>query len=97
MNLLAFISNLRGPDLIIILIIILVLFGSKKLPSLARGMAEAIKEFNKAKDDLSSEPHQPTPNPPVTAPEAPRLAAAPISPAAAPSAQDIPTRAERGV
>jgi sec-independent protein translocase protein TatA len=37
MNILAFgIGNLGGPDLFIILLIVLVLFGAKKLPDLAR-------------------------------------------------------------
>ena len=57
MNLLASFMNLAGPDLIVILLIILVLFGAKKLPELARGMGSAIKEFQKAKDEFSDELH----------------------------------------
>jgi len=57
MNLLASFMNLAGPDLIVILLIILVLFGAKKLPELARGMGQAIKEFQKAKDEFSDELH----------------------------------------
>ncbi len=57
MNLLASFMNLAGPDLIVILLIILVLFGAKKLPELARGMGSAIKEFQKAKDEFSNELH----------------------------------------
>ena len=52
---LASLMNLGGPDLIIILLIVLVLFGAKKLPDLARGMGQAMKEFQKAKEDLSHE------------------------------------------
>src|SRR3954470_24050476 len=55
MTLIASIMNLAGPDLIIILLIILVLFGAKKLPELARGMGQAVKEFQKAKDEFSDE------------------------------------------
>jgi sec-independent protein translocase protein TatA len=51
-------TNLAGPDLIIILVIILVLFGAKKLPELARGMGQAVKEFQKAKDEFSDELHK---------------------------------------
>jgi len=47
--------NLAGPDLIVLLLIVLVLFGAKRLPDLARGMGQAMKEFQKAKDDLSHE------------------------------------------
>jgi sec-independent protein translocase protein TatA len=55
MNILASFMNLAGPDLIIILLIVLVLFGAKKLPELARGMGQAVKEFQKAKDEISDE------------------------------------------
>jgi sec-independent protein translocase protein TatA len=57
MNLLASFANLGGPDLIIILLIVLVLFGAKKLPELAKGMGQAIKEFQKAKDEFGDELH----------------------------------------
>ncbi len=57
MNTLAFFSNLAGPDLLIILFLVLVLFGAKKLPGLARGMGQAVKEFQKAKDDFVGEIH----------------------------------------
>ena len=58
MSLMASFMNLAGPDLIIILLIILVLFGAKKLPELARGMGQAVKEFQKAKDEFSDELHK---------------------------------------
>ena len=49
--------NIGGQELILLLIIVLVLFGAKKLPELARGMGLAIKEFQKAKDEFSDELH----------------------------------------
>ncbi|MEY2485580.1 MAG: sec-independent protein translocase protein TatA [Verrucomicrobiota bacterium] len=55
MILIASLMNLAGPDLIVILLIVLVLFGAKKLPELARGMGQAVKEFQKAKDEFSDE------------------------------------------
>ncbi len=58
MGLLASFMNLAGPDLIVILLIILVLFGAKKLPELARGMGQAVREFQKAKDEFSDELHK---------------------------------------
>jgi len=58
MSFLASFMNLAGPDLIIILLIVLVLFGAKKLPELARGMGQAVKEFQKAKDEFSDELHK---------------------------------------
>ncbi len=64
MNLLALLSNFGGPDLIIILLIVLVLFGAKKLPELAKGMGQAVKEFQKAKDEFSDELHNAGNTPP---------------------------------
>ena len=52
---LASLTSLGGPDLLIILLIVLLLFGAKKLPDLAKGMGQAIKEFNKAKDSIHDE------------------------------------------
>jgi sec-independent protein translocase protein TatA len=59
MIVLASLTNLlSGGDLFVILLIILVLFGAKKLPELARGMGQAIREFQKAKDEFSDELHK---------------------------------------
>jgi sec-independent protein translocase protein TatA len=44
--------------LILLLIIIFLLFGGKKLPELARGLGEAMREFKKASRDLHDEPQQ---------------------------------------
>ncbi len=45
-----------GPqEMFIVLIIVLVLFGAKKLPELARGLGQGIREFKKA----SHEPAEP--------------------------------------
>ena len=51
----AFISNLAGPDMILILLVVLLLFGAKKLPELAKGMGQAMREFSKAKNDVENE------------------------------------------
>jgi sec-independent protein translocase protein TatA len=57
MILLAF-MNIGGQELILILLLVLVLFGAKKLPELARGMGQAVKEFQKAKDEFNDELHK---------------------------------------
>jgi sec-independent protein translocase protein TatA len=62
MSFLASFMNLGGPDLLVILVIILVLFGAKKLPELARGLGQAIKEFQKAKDEFTDELHKAGPS-----------------------------------
>jgi len=65
--------NLAGPDLIIILVIVLLLFGAKKLPELAKGLGQAMREFTKAKDDFEREVTRPveiTPSPKLDEPKA---------------------------
>lgn len=52
---LANILNFAGPDMIVILLIVLLLFGAKKLPELARGMGLAVKEFSAARDEIEEE------------------------------------------
>ena len=47
------IFNLGGGEIILILAIVLILFGAKKLPELAKGLGQGIKEFKKATDNAS--------------------------------------------
>jgi sec-independent protein translocase protein TatA len=51
----ASIMNLFGPDMMVILLIVLLLFGAKKLPELARGMGRAVKEFSAARDEIEKD------------------------------------------
>ena len=53
--LLAGIFGLGGPELMIILVIILLLFGGSKLPQLAKGLGESVREFKKAAKDDATE------------------------------------------
>jgi len=57
MNLLspAFIQGIGGPELLIILVIILLLFGAKKLPELAKGLGKSMKEFKKATQEVQDD------------------------------------------
>jgi sec-independent protein translocase protein TatA len=50
--LIASILNFAGPDMMVILLIVFLLFGAKKLPELARGMGRAVKEFSVARDEI---------------------------------------------
>jgi sec-independent protein translocase protein TatA len=47
--------NLGTPEMILILVIFLVLFGAKKIPSLFRGVAQGMGEFKKAKMEFDRE------------------------------------------
>lgn len=47
--------RLSAPELVIILVIVLVLFGAKRLPGLASSVGSSIKEFRKATNDLEDE------------------------------------------
>ncbi len=44
-----------APELIIVLVIVLLLFGAKKLPDLASSMGRSIKEFRKATEEADDE------------------------------------------
>ena len=58
----ASILNFAGPDMMIILLIVFLLFGAKKLPELARGMGKAVKEFSAARDEIEKELSQSGPS-----------------------------------
>jgi sec-independent protein translocase protein TatA len=43
-----FVPNIGGPELIIILVIVLLLFGAKRIPELAKGLGSGVREFRKS-------------------------------------------------
>ena len=43
--------NLGGPELLIVLVVVLLMFGSKKVPELARSLGKAQKEFKEGLSD----------------------------------------------
>jgi sec-independent protein translocase protein TatA len=55
MNVIFGLFNLGGGEIILILALILILFGAKKLPELAKGLGQGIKEFKKATREVSEE------------------------------------------
>jgi sec-independent protein translocase protein TatA len=46
---------LSGQELIIVLIVVLLLFGGKKIPELMRGLGRGVREFNDAKSNVKKE------------------------------------------
>lgn len=46
------------PEIVFILVIVLLLFGAKKLPELARGIGQSLGEFKKARDEFEREIHK---------------------------------------
>jgi len=45
-----------GPtEILVILLIVLLLFGAKKIPEVARGLGKGIREFKKAAKDIQDE------------------------------------------
>ncbi len=49
-------GGIGAPELIIVLLVVLLLFGSTKLPKLAKSLGEAQKEFKKGVSDADSPP-----------------------------------------
>ena len=47
--------GLSPAEIVIVLVVIILLFGAKKLPELARSLGRASYEFKKAKDDILKE------------------------------------------
>jgi len=48
-------ENIGAPELILILLVIFVFFGAKKIPEIAKGLGQGIREFRKAARDIQEE------------------------------------------
>jgi sec-independent protein translocase protein TatA len=53
--LVAFLQGIGAPELVIILVILLLLFGAKRLPEMARSIGKSTKEFKKGMTEAASE------------------------------------------
>ena len=58
MNAMFALFNLGGGEIVLILAVVLLLFGAKKLPELARGLGQGIKEFKKSSREIQDEIQQ---------------------------------------
>lgn len=52
---LAFIEGIGGPELMMIMFIVLLLFGANKLPELAKGIGKSVRTFKKAASGVEEE------------------------------------------
>lgn len=52
---LLFIQNLGSTEIIIIALVILLLFGGKKIPELMRGLGKGVSQFKKGMKDIEEE------------------------------------------
>ena len=81
-------GNIGFSELVVILIIVLVLFGGKKIPEVARGLGAGIREFRdaakSAEREIMADPSAPNPAaqsaPPPSAPIQPTAAASSTEP-----------------
>ncbi len=50
-----FIGGLGGQEIMLVLLVVLLFFGGKKIPELARGLGKGIREFNSARSTIENE------------------------------------------
>ena len=95
MNTMFAIFDLGGGQILLILALILIFFGAKRIPDLAKGLGQGIKEFKKATREVTDEiersasDNSPSPNRQLTS----TPAVQPEKPAAAPVAQSAEHKA----
>ena len=56
-------GNLGTGEIILILLIVLIFFGAKKIPELAQGLGKGLREFRKAAKDIQDEVEHPSNEP----------------------------------
>lgn len=62
--------NIGLPELVIILVIVILLFGASRLPQIGKGLGEGIKGFKDALRDAQQDDKKNPPPPPPPAPPA---------------------------
>ncbi len=86
-TLLAF--SLGWGEIVLILVVVLLLFGAKKLPELAKGLGQGIKEFKKATRDVQDDLQRAIEDDPAPAPPR-RVAETKPAPESAPTGPTTP-------
>ena len=46
---------ISGPEIFIIILVVIILFGSKRIPEIAKGLGKGLREFKKATEDIKRE------------------------------------------
>ncbi len=65
-------GSFGGIEILVIVLVVLLLFGAKKIPELARGLGQGITEFRKASSDIRKELEKGSDDPPEPKREEPR-------------------------
>jgi sec-independent protein translocase protein TatA len=87
--------NLGATEIIIIAVVVLVLFGSKKLPEASRSLGRSLRIFKAETKALRDDDATPAPSP-APAPAPPAIAPAPVAPSPTPSVNGVqPADVER--
>jgi sec-independent protein translocase protein TatA len=100
-----FLESLGGGELLVILLFVLLFFGSKNIPNLARGLGKGIREFKDAMNGVQSEIRQgmyeiekqtrvedePAQSAPAPAATSPDVDAAPAQPETPPATPPLPS------
>lgn len=55
MSLLLFMGSIGGWEVLLIMLVVLIFFGAKKVPELARGLGKGIREFKDATQNLKKD------------------------------------------
>jgi sec-independent protein translocase protein TatA len=88
-------AMLNGWEVVAILAVVLILFGAKRLPELARGLGQGIREFKKSSHEIQDEIQQaidvdaPPPAPRRVVPPAENTTARTEAPAQAPAPEAV--------
>ena len=85
-------GNVGTSELLLIFLVSLLVFGAKRLPEIARGLGQGIREFRTALHEVTREIQQPVGVPPRPVPVRPapveEVAPSPAVPAAVPAAEE---------
>jgi sec-independent protein translocase protein TatA len=65
-------GNIRGGEILILLLIVLLLFGARRLPDLAKGLGQSLRVFKKEVTTAGEDEAEPTPAAEPTPPAEPK-------------------------